>query len=184
MATEAEIEKAFMLVLGAGLDFAPAKEDIPIRVNSWCDLLTDIPGDTLIQAAKDIAISGDKFPSVPSIRKQAEKVKSHNNTSAAPNAFKQEPSYRAAPVWAQLEGDRLAREIGDLLALVSMDEMTDEQRARYEQAIGAKIGSEEEHQYWNSLYSAAYRTTSLEPVVFNSEETLHAWLTRGELCTT
>lgn len=87
MATEAEIEKAFMLIVGAGLDFTPNRDEIPLRIESWCEFLKDIPGSTLVQAAKDIVIAGEKFPSVPTIRKQAEKVKAHNNTSAVSNPF-------------------------------------------------------------------------------------------------
>lgn len=87
MATVDEIIKSFKLILGAGLDYPPTKDEVPDRLEVWCEFLTDIPGDTLLQAAKDIVISGEKFPSISRVREAAKQVKIHNNTSAAPNPF-------------------------------------------------------------------------------------------------
>lgn len=83
MAEVADIQKAFNIVLGAGLEFPPSQEEVKIRAFSWCELLTDVPGDCLIQAAKDIANNGERFPSVARIRKQSETVKSRNGKGKA-----------------------------------------------------------------------------------------------------
>ena len=78
MATEAEIERAFNIVLGAGLSFPPRADEIANRVDTWCDLLQDVPGDVLLKAARDIALNGEAFPSIPKIRKEAAEIKSRN----------------------------------------------------------------------------------------------------------
>lgn len=87
MATAEELNRAFSILLGAGLDFSPSVEEMPIRANAWKELLADIPGELLIQGAKDIALAGEKFPSVKRVRDAAYQVRVHNGTSAAVNHF-------------------------------------------------------------------------------------------------
>lgn len=87
MATVEELNRAFSILLGAGLDFSPSVEEMPIRANAWKELLMDIPGELLIQGAKDIALAGEKFPSVKRVRDAAYQVRVHNGASAAPNHF-------------------------------------------------------------------------------------------------
>lgn len=74
MATLDEIGKAFRLVYQAGLEFPPAKAELTDRLEAWNEFLADIPADALIEAARKIVLTGERFPSVPHIRKVAEGI--------------------------------------------------------------------------------------------------------------
>lgn len=87
MATSDEIIRAFKLILGAGLDYPPTKDEIPDRLDTWCEMLTDIPGPILLTAAKDIVLKAERFPSIPRVIEAAKQVAAHNNTSAASTPF-------------------------------------------------------------------------------------------------
>jgi hypothetical protein len=89
MATVKELQETFELIVGAGLNFAPrSEEDITARAKAWRAFLEDIPGELLLQAVKDIVISGKDFPTIKQVRDAAYQVKVHNGVSAAPNPFK------------------------------------------------------------------------------------------------
>lgn len=92
MATVKEVQKAFNIILGAGLDFPPRADEIPVRVEAWCELLEDVPGAALIRAAKDLALAGDRFPSIPALREQVRKVEyNHGRAGSADPAYINRP---------------------------------------------------------------------------------------------
>jgi len=88
MATNEELSKAFKILCGAGLEYTPSEKELPMRTEAWGELLADVPGDLLIQGVKDIALAGERFPSIKRIRDAAYQVQIHNGTSAAPNPWK------------------------------------------------------------------------------------------------
>jgi hypothetical protein len=88
MASLDEVSRAFQLLIGAGLDYAPSTAEIPTRAAAWVELLQDVPGLALVQAAKDLAVSSPRFPSIPVVRAAAYQVKVHNGQSAAANPWK------------------------------------------------------------------------------------------------
>lgn len=99
MATREEIIRSFRLLAGAGLEFAPRQDEIDNRLNSWCELLTDIPGPILIQSARDLAATSQRFPSVAQVRKTAERVKANNGRSTAGGQFTDPSRERALRAW-------------------------------------------------------------------------------------
>ena len=151
MATVEEIQKAFGLLLGAGLDFSPTREEIPMRAKSWVELLQDVPGDLLIQAAKDISIDGEKFPSIKVIRTAAHNVKVHNNTSAAVNRFA--PLAVETIVWYVAPKEQRIPYPKELDALLQKDHerWTRQDHEFYQRVTGGPLFSQVSDDFWLTL---------------------------------
>jgi hypothetical protein len=88
MANETEVQTALVILSGARLRNAPNRDEAPTVFQSWSRVMRDIPGDLLLQAANDIVISAEFWPTVKQVRDAAYQVRAHNGVSAAPNQFK------------------------------------------------------------------------------------------------
>lgn len=168
MATPQEIQEALVVLSGARLRNAPARDEAILVAQTWGRVMTDIPGSTLLQAVDDLVLTAEFWPTVKEVRAHAYQVKAHNNTSAAANPFKSERTWMTPPAWTRKESDRLEKEIGYLL-VKPREEWTQADIAAYEQAIGARIDSPEETEYWANLFEAAYRTPHMEVLTAERE---------------
>lgn len=90
MATIIEIQYAMKILIAANLRNAPERITLPDTIELWTKKLQDVPGIALVQAAEDIVISEEFWPSLKKIRDYAYKVQSKNNTSSAPNHWRSE----------------------------------------------------------------------------------------------
>jgi hypothetical protein len=175
MANPSEVIDVLTTLNDANLSFPP--RDITATAKVWTNLLKDIPGDTLKQAAMDYILTEKEFPKLADIRHSAADVMTHNGKSAASNPFRDDSNIRRAPGFVREECDRLTRKIGYLLGK-DMADWTAADGEAYENAIGAKRGSQAEADYWEWLYGSAYFIPQAEPPAhpeFHSWEEAQAW---------
>jgi hypothetical protein len=156
-ATKEQILKAFMLLLGAGLDYPPRPEEVATRIDAWTEMLAEHDGAAVIQAAKDYIKGGEKFPSIPRMIEQVKKVEYNHGRSVYENPSRE----RATPIWVQQEFDRLKKSIGHLCTK-KFEDWDEDDYYHYERAISARHGSAEETQYWENLYGAAYHIPHMD----------------------
>ena len=97
MAEETFIRDSLSTLLGARLRNAPSRDELPDVVAAWKRTMQDIPGNTLVQAANDIVLTAEFWPTIKQVREAAYQVKVHNNTSAALNHFA--PLVERSTVW-------------------------------------------------------------------------------------
>ena len=99
MAAILEIQNAMKTLIGAGLRNTPERAALNDLAATWARLLRDVPGEALLQAADDLAMQEEFWPSLKRIREAAHQVQIHNFTSAAPNPWKDETRTLRAYDW-------------------------------------------------------------------------------------
>lgn len=93
MATKAEVAEAVTALVGAGLSFAPKRDDLPTAVNAWARALRNVPNDLLQTAVDDWIMEHAEFPKPAQIIDLAQKVKANNGQSIGGGWFKPDRPY-------------------------------------------------------------------------------------------
>lgn len=106
MASLDDIREALKILMSAGLRSTPERAVLSDLVETWARLLRDVPGEALRQAADDIVLTEEFWPTLKKFREAAHQVQTHNFQSVAINPWKNEIStLRTYPCCAQIARD-------------------------------------------------------------------------------